>query len=512
MDTAIASAVSYATDVKTKIESLYRFVRKATSVSDRSSVVSTFDDKKESEPTTYTGNERVDKIIARFIEIGSKWSNLVISFILSCLVANELIMYPSIVRFVFFVFTFFMCYSFVPYKGLIIFYYFGKWVYNRFLSDKEIVGNLSLPKIYSILPLIYHKPGDAPVSIGDKILNGLKIVSVFYPRYEDAEALKETMEKYKKELKESFPYYETVSSMAEIKVLEEAMNAYLDGIHSESKPRNAEAGNTVGTAGNTAATVGNTAEEQKAAEETQKTLRELYNKHVVSPEEISKISKTLSEAELKNMLNPNPDSMTIRNKLWQKYEKNALNASIEDYKDKMKAYDSAKTEFELKDEAVRRKMIENGTAPIQPVEPRPLPGTLPPNNSNMAKKVGEFYKGREEAEKAKKEKEVMEEKRYNNVEKANEATVNERIKKSQELGRALTIAELQEIRDKYIKSKHQAILSPPSATAPSTPATAPPASAPPAPAPASAPPASASPAASAVAAHAVKLVQRPISD
>ena len=468
MDTAIASAVSYASDVKTKMESLYRIVRNATSVSDRDSVVSTFDDKKESKPPTYTGNERVDKIIGRFVEIGSKWSNLIISFILSCLVANELIMYPSVIRFAFFLFTFFMCYSFVPYKGLIIFYYFGKWVYNRFLSDKEIVGNLSLPKIYSILPLIYHKPGDEPVSMGDKILNGLKIVSVFYPRYEDAEALKETMEKYKKELKESFPYYETVSSMAEIKVLEEAMNAYLDGIHSESKPRNAEAGNTAATAGNTA---GNTAEEQKAAEEAQKTLRELYNKHVVSPEEINKISKTLSEAELKNMLNPNPDSMTIRNKLWQKYEKNALNASTEDYKEGMKAYDSAKAEFESKDETVRNKMIQNGTAPIQPVEPMPMPGTLPPNNSNMAKKVGDFYKGREEAEKAKKEKEEQEVKRYHNVEEANQATVSERIRMSQELGRPLTIAELQEIRDKHIESKQPVILSAPApAAAPAAPA------------------------------------------
>jgi hypothetical protein len=239
MDTAIASAVSYAGDVKTKMESLYRIVRNATSASDRGSVVSTFDDKKESAPPTYTGNERVDKIIGRFVEIGSKWSNLIISFILSCLIANELIMYPSIVRFAFFLFTFFMCYSFGPYKGFIIFYYFGKWVYNRFLSDKEIVGNLSLPKIYSILPLIYHK-SDEPVSMGDKILNGLKIVSVFYPRYEDAEALKETMEKYKMELKASFPYYETVKSVAEIKGLEVAMNAYLDGIHTESKPRTEE--------------------------------------------------------------------------------------------------------------------------------------------------------------------------------------------------------------------------------------------------------------------------------
>jgi hypothetical protein len=239
MDTAIASAVSYAGDVKTKMESLYRIVRNATSASDRGSVVSTFDDKKESAPPTYTGNERVDKIIGRFVEISSKWSNLIISFILSCLIANELIMYPSIVRFAFFLFTFFMCYSFGPYKGFIIFYYFGKWVYNRFLSDKEIVGNLSLPKIYSILPLIYHK-SDEPVSMGDKILNGLKIVSVFYPRYEDAEALKETMEKYKMELKASFPYYETVKSVAEIKGLEVAMNAYLDGIHTESKPRTEE--------------------------------------------------------------------------------------------------------------------------------------------------------------------------------------------------------------------------------------------------------------------------------
>jgi hypothetical protein len=239
MDTAIASAVSYAGDVKTKMESLYRIVRNATSASDRGSVVSTFDDKKESAPPTYTGNERVDKIIGRFVEISSKWSNLIISFILSCLIANELIMYPSIVRFAFFLFTFFMCYSFGPYKGFIIFYYFGKWVYNRFLSDKEIVGNLSLPKIYSILPLIYHK-SDEPISMGDKILNGLKIVSVFYPRYEDAEALKETMEKYKMELKASFPYYETVKSVAEIKGLEVAMNAYLDGIHTESKPRTEE--------------------------------------------------------------------------------------------------------------------------------------------------------------------------------------------------------------------------------------------------------------------------------
>ena len=239
MDTAIASAVSYAGDVKTKMESLYRIVRNATSASDRGSVVSTFDDKKESAPPTYTGNERVDKIIGRFVEIGSKWSNLIISFILSCLIANELIMYPSIVRFAFFLFTFFMCYSFGPYKGFIIFYYFGKWVYNRFLSDKEIVGNLSLPKIYSILPLIYHK-SDEPISMGDKILNGLKIVSVFYPRYEDAEALKESMEKYKMELKASFPYYETVKSVAEIKGLEVAMNAYLDGIHTESKPRTEE--------------------------------------------------------------------------------------------------------------------------------------------------------------------------------------------------------------------------------------------------------------------------------
>ena len=450
MDTAIASAVSYASDVKTKMESLYRIVQNATSVSDRAPVVSTFDDKKESTPPTYTGNERLDKIIGRFIEIGSKWSNLIISFILSCLIANELIMYPSVIRFAFFVFTFFMCYSFVPYKGFIIFYYFGKWVYNRFLSDKEIVGNLSLPKIYSILPLIYHK-SDEPVSMGDKILNGLKIVSVFYPRYEDIDALKETMEKYKMELKASFPYYETVKSVAEMKGLEEAMNVYLDGIHTESKPRNA-------------AKEVEEAEEAEEAEvgeekeESEKTIRELYDKYVASPEEISKSQNKLSAAELQDITTPNPN--IIRNKLWEKYEKNAYNASTEEYKEGMKAYNTAQAEFDLKNETVRKQMIQDGSAPIKPTEPRPVPHTIAPNNSTIVTKVGDFYKGREGLEKAKKEKEEQEVKQYNNVKDANEATVNERIKKSQELGRALTIAELQEIRDKYIASKQPSLTNP----------------------------------------------------
>uniref|UniRef100_A0A6C0HK84 Uncharacterized protein n=1 Tax=viral metagenome TaxID=1070528 RepID=A0A6C0HK84_9ZZZZ len=441
MDTAIASAVSYASDVKTKMESLYRIVQNATSVSDRAPVVSTFDDKKESAPT-YTGNERLDKIIGRFIEIGSKWSNLIISFILSCIIANELIMYPSVIRFAFFVFTFFMCYSFVPYKGFIIFYYFAKWVYNRFLSDKEIVGNLSLPKIYSILPLIYHK-SDEPVSMGDKILNGLKIVSVFYPRYEDIDALKETMEKYKTELKASFPYYETVKSVAEIKGLEVAMNAYLDGIHTESKPRTEAAEEA--------------AEEEEAAEaeeveekkeESEKTIKELYDKHVAS-------QNKLSAAELQDITTPN--SNNIRNKLWEKYEDNAYNASTEDYKEGMKAYDTAQAEFDLKNGAVQEQMKKDGSAPIKPTEPRPVPHTIAPNNSTIATKVGDFYKGREDLEKAKKEKEEQEAKRYNNAKEANNATANERIKKSQELGRTLTIEELQEIRNKYIASKQPSL-------------------------------------------------------
>ena len=450
MDTAIASAVSYASDVKTKMESLYRIVQNATSVSDHAPVVSTFDDKKESAPPTYTGNERLDKIIGRFIEIGSKWSNLIISFILSCIIANELIMYPSVIRFAFFVFTFFMCYSFVPYKGFIIFYYFAKWVYNRFLSDKEIVGNLSLPKIYSILPLIYHK-SDEPVSMGDKILNGLKIVSVFYPRYEDIDALKETMEKYKMELKASFPYYETVKSVAEIKGLEVAMNAYLDGIHTESKPRNAakEAVEAVEEVEEEEAVVG----EEK--EEFGKTIRELYDKHVASPEEISKSHNKLSAAELQDITTPNPN--IIRNKLWEKYEDNAYNASTEDYKEGMKAYDTAQAEFDLKNGAVQEQMRKDGSAPIKPTEPRPVPHTIAPNNSTIATKVGDFYKGREGLEKAKKEKEEQEAKRYNNVKEANDATANERIKKSQELGRTLTIEELQEIRDRHIASKQPSL-------------------------------------------------------
>ena len=154
-------------------------------------------------------------------------------------VANELIIYPAGVRFIFFVFTIVICWMQNWIAVAMGSYYIGKKAYEKYINrerkEKPDPPIRLMPKIFAFLPLMVKDP------------NASGILEFFkYPfQYlkedvgEDTNEFKQThrdvldeiMNKYQESLKNSFPYYENVKDEAIFKLRTQEFNEHLSKMH-----------------------------------------------------------------------------------------------------------------------------------------------------------------------------------------------------------------------------------------------------------------------------------------
>ena len=130
-----------------------------------------------------------------------------IMLILSMYVANELIVYSAPIRFIFFVFTFLICYLFKPMFIILLVYYLCKAGYSYYINELTKGPKVKImPTIFALLPLTTYKPTTA--------LGSFFMYPFTYPKTsQDEERLPVLMKEYLKSLKKSFSYFETVQSL-----------------------------------------------------------------------------------------------------------------------------------------------------------------------------------------------------------------------------------------------------------------------------------------------------------
>ena len=387
----------------------------------------------------YTGNARMDRILNRFTSIGSSFGYLFLSFLLSVFIVNEMIMYPVIIRLVFFLFTFMMCYSFTSYTTGITMYYVIRAIYYRFVDTES--KKKSLPTIFSWLPLYYSEP-ITEEGFGPSLRKIARFLFCTYPFDTKRDVmLKEKMEAYKTELKDSFPYYTHVEEEKEIKELYSSMVEYIDTLHGGKRIGQPMPMANVATAAavallgkkadvsvsNTATAVALTIAEMDKKEapvnDMAARIQDLYTGHVETSEQKKRREgqekaglPTLSEM----IARPNPedaDALRVRKQVWDQYQANQATAEQKDYEREEKKYKKEYDAYSVSSTEERERMKKEGTVPVMPVPPRPMPPVMIPtrlqsngktkpvgqiDNAQVVEKVEQFYEQqkKKEAERA----------------------------------------------------------------------------------------------------------------
>jgi len=130
-----------------------------------------------------------------------------IAIILSMYVANEMIMYPYPIRFIFFMFTFLICNNYMTFLVLLAAFYLCKWGYQTFLNyTSDGPKTKIMPTIFALLPLTT----DIPVSS----IGAFFMYPFTYPKNEkDAKQLPIIMNDYMESMKKAFTYYDKVKNL-----------------------------------------------------------------------------------------------------------------------------------------------------------------------------------------------------------------------------------------------------------------------------------------------------------
>ena len=130
-----------------------------------------------------------------------------IAIILSMYVANEMIMYPYPIRFIFFMFTFLICNNYMTFLVLLAVFYLCKWGYQTFLNyTSDGPKTKIMPTIFALLPLTT----DIPVSS----IGAFFMYPFTYPKNEkDAKQLPIIMNDYMESMKKAFTYYDKVKNL-----------------------------------------------------------------------------------------------------------------------------------------------------------------------------------------------------------------------------------------------------------------------------------------------------------
>lgn len=162
-----------------------------------------------------------DKIVSIF----SKIIFPIFCLSLASLVANDMIVYSSSMRLLFFLFTFFICYFTTIFAYVLAFYYLIRMGYHHHLNKStEGPKYTLLPKIFAFLPVT--------TSIPESTIGRFFKYPFTYPKTEgDKEKLPSVMAGYWNQLMESFPGLEQVKRLPIfVKDLKEVKNT-LEHMH-----------------------------------------------------------------------------------------------------------------------------------------------------------------------------------------------------------------------------------------------------------------------------------------
>jgi len=159
---------------------------------------------------------------------------------LSSLVANDLIVYPTGVRIVFFVLILFLCASFVHVSIGMSLFYTARKLYEKYLNrdrdDKPNPPIKLMPKIFAMLPI--------STTTSESSFYNFFMYPFRYLKGEKAETdnifLQELMKKYTDSLNESFPYYEKVKGDSIFVSRKEELDKEIKEMHVIVKPKKIE--------------------------------------------------------------------------------------------------------------------------------------------------------------------------------------------------------------------------------------------------------------------------------
>lgn len=169
----------------------------------------------------------------------SRCFGIFVVLVLSMFVANEMIMYAYPIRLIFFLFTFFMCYTFTTMRVGLTLFYFLKWAYSYYVNNMTERPKIKLlPKIFALLPLTTKT---SKISLVQFLLYPFR-----YPKTEkDRASLPMKEEAYEKELEESCNFYkdieQDIKKDKEYTSNLEKLNNFLSHMHDDPVPESEEA-------------------------------------------------------------------------------------------------------------------------------------------------------------------------------------------------------------------------------------------------------------------------------
>ena len=178
-------------------------------------------EKKEQQDSTDKGDPdklSVSRIFSKVTDIfksfGASYVPIILSVIIASIIANEMIIYATPIRVIFFIFTIFLCMTFTPAVFVSVIYYVFKYCYHLYIikyTEKDKQPKVPIfPTLYAFLPITtYRVPSDTNVIIA------FLINIVLYPfRYGNTKneltSLIDKMEEYSTQLEKSFSYYKQI--------------------------------------------------------------------------------------------------------------------------------------------------------------------------------------------------------------------------------------------------------------------------------------------------------------
>lgn len=193
-----------------------------------------FDISSTDDPNTFNSTRLLKKIGNQTIRIIKKGFFPCIAIILSMYVANELIVYSAPIRLIFFMVTFLICYSFMPFLILLLGYYLCKAGYSYYLNHlSEGPKTKIMPTIFALLPLTTSIPASS--------LGAFFMYPFTYPKNnKDAKQLPIIMNEYMESLKSAFIYYDKVKNLPFVAEGFERLEANIEHLHDVPEPKNPE--------------------------------------------------------------------------------------------------------------------------------------------------------------------------------------------------------------------------------------------------------------------------------
>jgi len=235
---------------------------------------------------------------------------IILAFFFSSLIANEMLIYPSQIRFAFFIIVFIGCLLFRPLLFVFALYYGAIYLmdyYVNYLSDGP--KRRIFPKIYSFLPLTTNQP--------DNTIKAFFFSPFIYglvKSKKDDEELKEIMKTYKKTLDESFPYLEKIKNQEPFEKPYESIQKQLDTLHTSNYkyPNNNEE---------------NTNQEKNKEENTNQEKNKEENKNQEKNKEENK-NQEANEEENRNQEEENKKSKTLNERVEEAVRKRTEETKI----------------------------------------------------------------------------------------------------------------------------------------------------------------------------------------